>query len=255
MVALLLNRSADQTEDYYALRTGVSYNTQPWQWNNRLEYRDGRETDKWVVSSALYHPISDTLSTGASLDFFRSMAGSIYSQQLDAMFDLALRPQQARYAALWQTRWLQTADGGNHTPDRTRKLINNIHANWMFTSHDQLAGQYGLKRVLSQYDGDDYAASIDYMAGEWRHHLTDRWDVGAHGRRLHSYEAGQSEHGTGFSLGWIPKTNVWLGVGYNFSGFIDSDFSAANYTAQGVFLKIRFKADQQSLAAMRSSFD
>ncbi len=247
--------SADQTEDYYALRTGVSYNTQPWQWNNRLEYRDGRETDKWVVSSALYHPISDTLSTGASLDFFRSMAGSIYSQQLDAMFDLALRPQQARYAALWQTRWLQTADGGNHTPDRTRKLINNIHANWMFTSRDQLAGQYGLKRVLSQYDGDDYAASIDYMAGEWRHHLTDRWDVGAHGRRLHSYEAGQSEHGTGLSLGWIPKTNVWLGVGYNFSGFIDSDFSAANYTAQGIFLKIRFKADQQSLAAMRSSFD
>ncbi|WP_221796951.1 OmpA family protein [Oceanobacter mangrovi] len=247
--------SSDLTEDYYAMYTGISYNTRIWQWNNRIEYRDGSDTDKWVGSSAIYHPFSESLAAGASIDYFRSITSGAYDQQTDAMFDLALRPQQSRYAVLWQTRWVQDASGDSGAPDRTRKLINNVHANWVVTDDDQLAGQYGIKRVLSQYDSEDYAATVDFAALEWRRHLTDHWDIGAHGRRLHSYEAGQSNHGMGMSVGWIPKTNTWLGVGYNFTGFIDSDFSATNFTAQGPFIKIRIKADQNSLAGMRSAFN
>ncbi|WP_028293098.1 OmpA family protein [Oceanobacter kriegii] len=248
--------SSDTTEEYYAVYTGFSYNTVAWQWNNRVEYRDGEETDKWVGSSGLYHPISDTLSTGASIDYFRSIASTGYDQQLDAMFDLAIRPQQSRYAVLLQTRWVQTASGdGSSAPDRTRKLINNVHGNFALTDRDQITGQYGIKRTLSQFDDENYAATVDFMAAEWRHHISKRWDIGAHGRRLHSYEAGQSSHGAGLSVGWIPKTNTWLGVGYNFTGFVDDDFSAANFTAKGPYIKIRIKADQNSLSGMRSSFN
>jgi len=129
-----------------------------------------------------------------------------------------------------------------------------VHGNWLFTPANQLAAQYGIKRVLDQYNSDDYASTTDFMAAEWRHHLNPTWDIGAHGRRLHSYEAGQTAHGTGLSVGWIPQTNVWLGLGYNFTGFIDTDFSAANFTAKGVYLKMRFKADQETLATLRAAF-
>jgi hypothetical protein len=38
-----------------------------------------------------------------------------------------------------------------------------------------------------------------------------------------------------------------MSLGYNFAGFSDSDFSASDYTAQGIFLKYRFKFDQHSI--------
>ncbi|MCY0963745.1 OmpA family protein [Parathalassolituus penaei] len=246
----------DMTEDYYATHTGLAYTTKAWQWNSRLEYRDGSVTDKWVARSGLYHPVNDDIATGGSLDYFRSLKEGSYSKELDVVYDLALRPRQSPFAMLAQTRWSQSSTGGeNVTNDqRTRKLIQNFHTNWQVSDYDQLANQYGIKRVLDQYNGGDYASTTDYMAAEWRHHFSEHWDIGAHGRRLHLYESEQVEYGTGLSIGWIPKTNAWLGVGYNFSGFIDGDFSAANFTAKGVFLKIRFKADQNSLAGMRSQF-
>lgn len=242
------------TENFHATYAGSAYRTEQWQWNNRIEYRNGSSLDKWVARTNVYHPLTDALATGGSIDWFHESASDYYANQFDARFDLALRPRENPYALLWQTRWVQDSIGGNGAPDRTRKFINNAHLNWMISDRDQLAGQYGIKRVLDQYDGDNYASTTDFMAAEWRHHLTDRWDVGAHGRRLHGYEAGQVNHGLGVSVGFIPATNTWVSVGYNFSGFIDSDFSAANFTAQGVYLKLRFKADQDSLAALRAAF-
>jgi hypothetical protein len=41
--------------------------------------------------------------------------------------------------------------------------------------------------------------------------------------------------------------NLWLTLGYNVAGFHDADFTAARYTAQGPYLRISIKADQQTL--------
>jgi len=247
--------SSDTTEDYYAMYTGAAYHTQKWQWNSRLERREGDETDKWVARSSIYHPLNDALATGGSVEYFTEENSESYSNSLDLTFDLAMRPRKLPVAMLWQTRWVQDTEGTeDSTPERSRKLINNVHANWLIRPQDQLAMQYGIKRVLDQYASEDYASTTDFMAGEWRHHLNERWDIGAHGRRLHSYEAGQSLHGAGLSVGWIPKTNVWLGLGYNFTGFVDTDFSASNFTAKGVYLKMRFKADQETLSTLRAAF-
>lgn len=246
--------AGQNSEDFYAIYGGTAYRSEKWQWNNRLEYRDGTDNDKWAMRSSVFHPLSDALATGGSLDYFTEEGRESYSNQLDARFDLAIRPRKDPYALLLQTRWVQEADGGEGTPNRSRRLINNVHGNWLMTKQDQLAMQYGIKRVLDQYNSEDYHSTIDFMAAEWRHHINSRWDVGAHGRRLHGYNTDQTEQGYGVSVGWIPKTNVWLGVGYNFSGFVDDDFSAANYTAQGMYLKMRFKADQDTLATLRTAF-
>ena len=52
----------------------------------------------------------------------------------------------------------------------------------------------------------------------------------------------------GVSIGHTPFDNFWISLGYNFVGFRDDDFTAADYTAQGPFVKFRFKLDQQALA-------
>jgi len=48
--------------------------------------------------------------------------------------------------------------------------------------------------------------------------------------------------------GYLLKTNLWLSLGVNFTGFSDRDLTAGEYTAQGVFLRLRFKFDERLLA-------
>ena len=54
-------------------------------------------------------------------------------------------------------------------------------------------------------------------------------------------------YGYGLSVGRILVDNVWLSLGYNLVGFTDPEFSAADYTAQGPYIRIRAKFDQLSV--------
>jgi hypothetical protein len=64
---------------------------------------------------------------------------------------------------------------------------------------------------------------------------------------LHSWQVNQMKYSSGASIGYNLVKNAWISAGYNFVGFIDRDFSAADFTAQGPFIKFRFKFDQNSL--------
>jgi len=46
--------------------------------------------------------------------------------------------------------------------------------------------------------------------------------------------------------GYKVIKNTWISFGYNFAGFTDPDFSAADYTAHGIYVKVRAKFDQFS---------
>ena len=57
------------------------------------------------------------------------------------------------------------------------------------------------------------------------------------------------------SIGYTPQLNTWVSVGYNFAGFTDSDFDDAGYSAQGIYLKLRIKADQDNMRALKAYFN
>ena len=71
---------------------------------------------------------------------------------------------------------------------------------------------------------------------------------------MHSWQSGVFNEGYGVEVGHDFATNMWVSVGYNFKGFYDQDFAAAHYTAQGVFLRFRFKFDQDTVKAMAKGF-
>ena len=76
--------------------------------------------------------------------------------------------------------------------------------------------------------------------------MTRRFDLGAHTAVLHSWESDVMDYSTGFDVGMTLAKNVWISLGYNFAGFRDDDFSASRHTAQGPYLSIRIKADQDT---------
>ena len=244
------------SEDFHAISTGWGYRSDEWQWTNRLERRIARSSNVHSAHTSLYHPLSSYMAIGGSMDFYKQATHPGFEQNINAILDFAIRPYEQPFAILLQTRLVEDSlSSSNSGPtDRSRRLINNAHLNWKFNRSNQLSTQYGYKRILDQYSNDNYASSVHYLAAEWRHQLNETWDIGAHGRELLNVGE-QQQNSYGFSIGVRPVKNVWTSIGFNFEGFVDNDFSAANYTAQGVYLKLRFKADQDTLSSLRQAFN
>ena len=244
------------SEDFHAISTGWGYRSKQWQWTNRLERRIAASNEVHSAQTSLYHPLSRHTAIGGSMSFYKQASQPGFEQNINAILDFAIRPYKQPFALLLQTRLVEdlvSVDYSSPT-DRSRRIVNNAHLNWTFKRGHQLSTQYGFKRVLDQYSNQDLASTVHYIAGEWRHQLNQTWDIGAHGRELIS-TGSQQQNSYGVSVGARPVKNLWASVGYNFEGFIDSDFCAANYTAQGVYLKLRFKADQDTLASLRQAFN
>jgi hypothetical protein len=244
------------SEDFHAISTGWGYRSDQWQWSNRLERRIASSSHVHSARTSLYHPLSSSMAIGGSLDFYKQSTKPGYEQNMNAILDFAIRPYKKPFAILLQTRWLQDSlsTSSSSPTDRSRRIINNAHLNWKFNRRNQLSTQYGFKRILDQYSYEDYASTVHYIASEWRHQLSETWDIGAHGRELINVGE-QKQNSYGLSVGIRPVKNIWTSIGFNFEGFVDNDFSAANYTGQGVYLKLRFKADQDTLSSLRQAFN
>ena len=110
----------------------------------------------------------------------------------------------------------------------------------------QVSLQYAFKYVLDTIDGEEYRGYTDLIGAEARRSLSSRWDVGFNASVLNSRNAGVTDFAYGVSVGHQFATNAWASVGYNFEGIEDNDFDESDYTTKGVYLKVRFKFDQNS---------
>ena len=125
--------------------------------------------------------------------------------------------------------------------------MDNVLANFRPRKDFQVSLGYGGKFGRQVIAGVAVQGYTDQESIELRYDLCDTWDVGARGSMLHLWSAGQVAYSGGPSVGFSPAKNVWLGVGFNFAGYDDRDFSASNYTAYGPWLRLRFKIDQESV--------
>ena len=126
-------------------------------------------------------------------------------------------------------------------------MVNNLSANFKLDNKTQISLLYGAKYVLETIDGVDYSGFTDLVGVEGRYDLTKKWDIGVRGSVLHSWHSSQLSYSAGPSVGYNVIKNAWVSLGYNLAGFTDKDFSAANYTAQGPYVRFRFKFDQNSV--------
>ena len=252
---LLEDADSTDQEDFYAFTTGLGYRSESWQWNNRAEYREAQTSHKWNGLSSLFHPVSEGLAMGLSAQYYlQDYDDGQLDKEAIMEFNLGYRPLNNGFAWLNQTRHILDENRDNNSAIISRRLVNNTHMNYRWNS-SQISGQYGLKKVLDDIDENRFEGLVDLIGTEYRYHFNPRWDMGLHARRLHSYEENESLHSAGFSVGYIPQRNTWLSVGYNHFGFVDTDFSDASYTAQGIYLKLRIKADQDSLAQLKAYFE
>ena len=241
--------SGSASDDFSAVSTGLSYRADTSAFVSRFEHRQSDREDKFGVLLGWQRSLKDGISYGLDSQVFDTeySDGSIFNNG-SIRFSLAYRPITSKWQHLNRIDFKSDKQVDvMGTINRTRKFINNWKGNYMPNRRQQFAFGYGVKYVLDNFDGTEYDGITHYLATEYRHDILHWWDVGAHIDSLYSANAQNKQYSFGLSTGFNLAKNTWFTVGYNYDGFNDSDFSLADYTAKGPYIKLRIKFDQNTL--------
>jgi hypothetical protein len=235
-------------DDFTAVSVGAAYQVEKWSWWNRLETRQADSENKYGASTSVVgEPRKGIAVSAKALAFITDAAKGARATDGDIRLGFAYRPAKSRWIVLnrmdfYFERLENVPNGFNNW-----RLVNNIHANFKLSHRLQFSFYYGLKYVRENFSGTRYTGFTDLISFETRYNINKRWDVGIHGSMLHSWNSNQLDYSAGADVGYSPMTNTWVSLGYNVVGFEDDDFDAANYTAQGAYMRFRMKFDQQSV--------
>ena len=234
-------------DDFTAVSAGVNYRRDSWNWNARVEQRNSDTEDKNGFYTGFAGDLSEGLGMSFRLQYFDSdkLTGEQHRQS-DLRFSLAYRPLHSRWTVLNRTDFISDRQLGGSVEIDNSKWINNTNANYK-NDGTQLSLQYGAKYAKGMFEDSGYSGYTDLIGAEYRRDLGQRWDVGAHASILNSRELDQLQYSYGLSVGLNVAPNMWASLGYNWDGFRDDDFTASDYTAEGVYLKFRLKFDQHSV--------
>ena len=251
-----------QTGDFLALSAASLYRNDLWSITERVEYRNGSDEDRWSLVSGFYREAVKGHAfalVGQYLDTRSQRSGSnqirIASNNLVANLQLswAYRPVDSRWIVLDRIDLKHQSTDGNNQRVKSSRLVNNTHANWQLNPHTQVGLQLGARYVVSSFDGAEYRGTSALLGADYRHDLNRMFDVGVHGSAMQSFKSGVTKYSMGADVGMTFMKNAWVSLGYNFRGYNDKDFDAARYLAQGPFLKLCLKFDQDTFKDLNLS--
>ncbi|MBI5888147.1 MAG: OmpA family protein [Deltaproteobacteria bacterium] len=241
----LIMSAADS--DFTAVSLGAAYRLKKWAWTGRAEARHSAADDKTGLFTGMNGELRDGIGVSAGLQGFNTDYSSGDRRRSgDLRLGAAYRPAKTRWIILDRLDFLIDEQKNSAFHFSNRRIVNNLNVNFKIYSDTQLSLQYGAKYVKERIDSFDYSGYTDLLGGELRHDVTRRLDVGLRSSVMHSWKDGQCKLSTGPSIGYNVVKNVWLSVGYNVTGFRDRDFSKADFTAAGPYIKFRVKFDKES---------
>lgn len=74
--------------------------------------------------------------------------------------------------------------------------------------------------------------------------INERWDAGINTGVMWNDATSGYHYLLGGEVGYLLAQNLWLSAGYNVAGYKDEDLVDSNTTAQGPYLRLRFKFDE-----------
>ncbi len=239
---------------------GMGYRTAKTSLSGRLENRKTTLAKDYIASFAAAREMSETLSfAGAVRANFRTQSTNLPA--ISNVFDIsraAANGKSSRIDGRLGTAWRPKDNGlvvlnrldisrkNSLSGMKTTKLVNNFTANKMISDRWQVTGNYGVKYVKSAFGNTNLSAVSHLLGAETRFDITTKIDIGLHGSILIDQGTNTASYAYGPSIGLSPVDNVWISLGYNISGYRDRDFAEAEYAQKGVYLKFRFKFDQNS---------
>ena len=249
-----------KTDDRSNAVTGaLDYTGSPdWKGSGRGEYRNGSTSNSWLVTSGAAVKWSEavTLLSKAVYSSLVSSAGEAASgvRRIGRMqLGFAYRPVDTNVwnalARIEVKRELDTTVA--NAPIDEIATIGSAHVDVSPTPDWSFAGRYGIKRATDRAGGIVSRSFTQLLGGRLVKDFGDRWDVGFNSYLLASDGIRNRNWALGAEAGYRIAKNLWASVGYNVSGFKDKDLASEEYTERGVYLRMRYKFDENVFGGVK----
>jgi uncharacterized repeat protein (TIGR01451 family) len=229
---------------FTSLYVGAGFRDKATTGSGRFEIRKSEEGQRYMVATAAARELSKQLSFGAAGRFEQNNNEFVPDERrFEARFGASWRPHDEGVVVFNR---LDIKQQSVDFEQKSWKAVHNFALNAQTTERLQLSFNHGLKYSAFSADGSDLSGVTQLAGFEARYDVTRRIDLGVHAEALYSWNSGAVQYSYGPSIGASPAKNVWLSFGWNFDGFNDADFAAAEYSAAGPYLKLRIKFDQHT---------
>jgi len=162
-----------------------------------------------------------------------------------AQLGVALRPVDTNvWNALARYEYKVERDSTPSNPSDRRVHIASTHGTYHPARPLWINGRAATKWLSEEFGGLASKYRAHLLGGRAIYDITERWDVGVAAFALFSPQGASRAYSSGVEVGYLLAANLWLSLGYNWNGFSDRDLSASEYTQQGVYLRLRFKFDE-----------
>ena len=240
--------SGSLRDDFVAVFLGAMYQAELWSTNSRIEYRDADSEKRTSLLSGWYREADRGHGMSAGFSLMRSeRSDASESTTADLRMGWAYRVAESSWSFLDRIDLIYDDASAIGSEQQSWRLINNFNANRRLNESSQLSLQYAFKYVRSEFGIQDFTGYTDLIGIDYRKGFREKWEAAINTSTYHSWQSKVVDFGIGLDVGYNVRDNLWLTLGYNVAGFHDSDFSSARYTAQGPYLRISIKADQQTL--------
>jgi uncharacterized repeat protein (TIGR01451 family) len=239
--------SGSLTEDFLASSVAAMYRGIDWTFTSRVEHRDSDSEQRWAYVGGLYREAAKGNVFSLQVNWLTSDASTRGDTDLALMrFSWAYRPVESSWIVLDRLELKRDTRDDSTGSFESARIVNNLNSSWQINTRTQLGLQFGARYVRSTFDGERYSGFSDLYGVDMRRDLSTHLDIGLHGTYMHSWSSSTSDSSVGIDLGITVARNMWVSVGYNAIGFDDKDYAASRYTAQGPFIKLRVKFDQDT---------
>ncbi|NOU01226.1 MAG: DUF11 domain-containing protein, partial [Gallionella sp.] len=188
--------------DYTASAIGGAYNDKLWGVNGRIELRNANDNQQRNLLLGMQRSLDSGRNLAAGYTLRQANGLVMQKRDTDLRLSYAHRPNDGNWVWFDRGDYITQNSQSAGISIRGKKLINNLHANYMPNRHTQISLQYGAKYVLDTLDNNEYKGYTDLFGAEIRHDLTQRWDIGAWGSVMTSHNSGVRNYGLGTSVGF-----------------------------------------------------
>ncbi|MDB5929174.1 MAG: conserved repeat domain protein [Polaromonas sp.] len=251
-----------------AIVTGAEYLSDRVKASGILEARQGDDSNSYLSSLGVGYKIDTDWSLLA-----RSIISDSKGQGANAGNNRLLSRQQigVAYRPVNQEEWNALARY-EHKTERVNGTGSALGAasGSVFGSNAGQSGTYSADIVsahfnynpqrgsylMGRYAGKVSTADDSFLRSTyWAHLLQGRylldlssdWDLGLQAGLLYG-KGGALQKTAGVELGYQVAKDLWVSAGYNFVGLKDRDLAAGEYTSEGVYIRLRFKFDENSFS-------
>lgn len=243
-----------------ALTGGLEYlGSSDWRGSTRLEWRNGNPasgsgaSQTWLHTTSVARRLSNDWTLLARNYWASTDDRQVPGTQSQERFQLGVAYRSSSTSSLDMVAKLELRDerNGELAATESRKVyLGSVHGNWHPTRPLWVSAKVAAKSVKERVQTEQSDFNAVLVGTRVTYDITPAWDLSLMGQMLKGQ--GSRQYALGSELGYAVARNLYLGFGYNVSGFVDKDLTGDEYTAKGVFMRLRFKFDEDSFPFLKA---